>query len=52
MDTDADRKELEKETKLELLRKELRKGIDELNAGRVSKLTMEDIRRLAREQAS
>ena len=50
MDTDAEKRELEKETELELLREELQKGIDDLEAGRVSKLTMEDIGWLARAQ--
>ncbi len=40
-----------REMKLELLRKEIQKGIDDLDAGRVSKLSMDDIRRIARERA-
>lgn len=44
MDTDTDKQ------KLERLRADLQKGVDDLDAGRVSKLTMEDIKRLAREQ--
>lgn len=46
---DAD-KQREREAKLERLRAELQKGIDQLETGEVSKLTMEDIKRLAREQ--
>lgn len=49
MDADADKQE-EREAKLERLRADLQKGIDDLDAGRVSKLTMEDIKRLARER--
>ena len=40
-----------KDLKVQLLREEIRKGLAELDAGRVSNLTMDDIRRLAREQA-
>lgn len=50
MDKDADKQKLEREAKLERLRADLQKGIDQLDAGEVSKLTMEDIKRLARER--
>ena len=39
-----------KELKVQLLREEIRKGLVELDAGQVSELTMDDIKRLAREQ--
>ena len=39
-----------KELKLQLLREEIQKGLDELDAGKTSNLTVEDIKRLAREQ--
>ena len=47
-----DEAKAEREAKLERLRADLQKGIDDLEAGRVSKLTMEDIKRLARERFS
>lgn len=40
-----------KEIKLQMLREEIQKGIAELDAGQVSKLTMADIKRLGREKA-
>ena len=40
-----------REMKLELLRDELRKGIAELDAGEVSTMTMEEVKRVARERA-
>ncbi len=40
-----------KDLKVQLLREEVKKGLAELDAGRVSNLTMDDIKRLAREQA-
>ena len=46
-----DESNAEREAKLERLRAEIQKGIDDLEAGRVSKLTMEDIKRIARERA-
>ena len=39
-----------KELKLQLLREEIQKGLDELDAGNTSDLSVEDIKRLAREQ--
>lgn len=39
-----------REMKLELLRKEVQKGIDQLEAGEVSEMMMEEVKRLAREQ--
>ena len=38
-----------KELKLQLLREEIRKGLDELDAGEGSDLSIDDIKRLARE---
>ena len=40
-----------KEVKLQMLREEIQKGISELDAGQVSKLTMADIKKLGREKA-
>ncbi len=40
-----------KEIKLQMLREEIQKGIAELDAGQVSKLTMADIKKLGREKA-
>ena len=39
-----------REMRLELLRKEIQKGIDQLEAGEVSQLSMDDIKRIARER--
>lgn len=39
-----------KEVKLQFLREEIQKGLDELDSGKTSTLTVADIKRVAREQ--
>ena len=45
-----DEAKAEREAKLERLRADLQKGIDQLDAGEVSEMTMDDVKRLARER--
>ena len=40
-----------RELKLQVLREEIQKGIDDLDEGKVSKLSMTDIKKLGREKA-